>query len=139
MAIVFVSPREQENKFLKIILIALTVLAVVVVLLYLFLKFKNEIQGISSNATPGNANISIDFTVLDSPEVKNLEPFNDVTKEFSYTGTNKAGKIVKGSVFAKDQDTAQADLTSQGITTTNLQEATVGRNEPFTAYYPIKK
>lgn len=82
--------------------------------------------------------ILIDFALLDSDAVKNLEPFYHTGVVFSYTAKDKNGREVKGNITAVTQDEAKILLVGQGFVSPTVQAVPVGRNQPFSLYYQPK-
>lgn len=79
--------------------------------------------------------INLNFAVLDSPLVKNSVPMTKMQKEFYYIAqTNK--KVKKsGSIFADSIEDAKKIIEDAGLIVLNLEEAKIGRENPFLPFY----
>jgi hypothetical protein len=79
--------------------------------------------------------VDINMDVFSSSLFQSLVPFVEMQKQFSYKATDKNKKAKSGFVTATDYGEAQKVLTAQGLTVSELKEAAIGRDNPFTPYY----
>ena len=75
------------------------------------------------------------MTVFDADQFKNLLPFSDITMQFSYTAITKDNKTVSGFISAVSADDATKTLQNAGLAVTHMEQAEIGRNNPFIPYY----
>ncbi len=134
MAIVLISPRKRQ----KAVIWAIASLAVLMLLgasLFIFFPmFTNQINTIPDTGTYITPDIKLNFSIIDSNQVKNLTPFSIIETEFAYTAQDKNGKQVVGKISADDQESAKKSLEAIGLTVSNLQEINAGRSDPFVPY-----
>ncbi len=134
MAIVFISPKARERFFLRMVLLSV-VLVLATVSLVLFITFVLDgNQNSAVNQVGSQPNIAINMNIVNSDQVKNLNPFYDLQTEFSYVVADKNGKQTQGNISAATKEDAQALLQQSGYTIISLDEATVGRSDPFVSY-----
>ena len=130
MAIVFISPKKRK-KTLTLVLIGLVCFVLIIISLRIFLIKPRAIPpGIVF--TPPE--IEINFEILKSDLVKNLELFAGLKKEFSYQGETKEGEIQSGKILAVSQEEALKFLEEFGLSEIELTEMEVGRENPFLPY-----
>lgn len=79
--------------------------------------------------------VKINFDIIASPQLANLEKFESIQTEFDYTAEDQTGKKVNGKVSALNLESAKTNLEGQGLKVLTLQEFSIGRNEPFVPYY----
>ena len=131
MAVVFISPKQRQKAFLVGITVVL-MLFLVVISLGVFLAKPGDF---SPQLVFNKPKVSIDTSIFDSDQFKNLQPFTDMQKQYSYKATTKDGKPQIGFVSADTIDHARNTLEAQGLTVSELKEVEVGRDNPFTPYY----
>jgi len=131
MAVVFISPKQRQKMFLMAISVALV----------LFLALAT--LGISLSRPEGNQvpvvfnkpKVSIDFKILDSEEFKSLEPFSKMELQFFYQAADGKGGETQGYISAFSLAEAIKILENMNLTVLNIQEAQIGRDNPFAPYY----
>jgi hypothetical protein len=79
-------------------------------------------------------NVNVDLRILNSAALDNLESFNIMEIAFSYTVTDKIGKKINGTISAVSKEDAQKMLEASGYAVESIQEASVGRTNPFASY-----
>ena len=135
MAITFISPDKKQNTFRGIITLVL-VLVLFVMPFIVFTSFlSDEFESVFVEEVP-KPDISINFDIIDSEEVKNLESFSIIKIEFSYSALDKNNRKVVGKVLAIDKNDALSILQKTGLKNINLEEINAGKKEPFIPYYP---
>ena len=138
MAIVFIQSKKRQKVFLWSIITGLVLILFIIPLLIFYPLFVNESQNILEGGVLKPA-ININFSIIDSPQVKNLEPFLDIVTEFTYIAEDKNGKQVIGKISATGQDDAKILLQEMNLKILHLEESNTGRKEPFIPYYQSKK
>ena len=134
MAITFV-PRDKKKTLFRSII---TIFLVLILFITPFLIFSPLFTGQSKDIFIEEVNrpdIGIDFSIIDSDEVKNLETFLVPQIEFSYKALDKNNKQVTGRIFANDENDAKNNLSNSGFKNINLEEVNIGKKEPFVPYY----
>lgn len=135
MAIVF----KQSKKIQKILFWNITagmLLILFVISLVVFPPyFKSGPKIIFEGATP-KPDIRINFSIIDSERVRDLEPFSGIMTEFIYIVREKSGRQLSGKILAKNQEEAEILLIESGLEILNLEERTsLGKSQPFVPYY----
>ncbi len=130
MAIVFGAAKKKQKLFFWIIIVSFILVLMIISLITFFPIFKDESSGATSEKS-----LEINFNIIDSDQVKGLEPFSMEQKEFVYTAKNKYGRQIQGTVSAASQEDAKSNLEKTGLSILNLKEATVGKDQPFIPYY----
>lgn len=131
MAIVFVSPRKKQITFFTLIA-GFFVLAIIIIALIVF--FSKPVV-VSEDQVFKKPNISINFSVLDSDELKKLALLDPIQHNYIYSAVTEAGKSVEGKISAVSEDDAKTKLTEMKLSSIVLQKDPIGRKEPFDVYY----
>ena len=131
MAVVFISPKERQKMFFLAILILLVLFLVSVSLIVFLAKPEASTQSLVFN----KPKVSIDVSIFDSDQFKNLQPFTQMEIQYTYQATAKDGKQIEGFISAISKDEAQKMLIDSGLTVTDLKESQIGRDNPFTPYF----
>jgi hypothetical protein len=79
--------------------------------------------------------VSIDMSVFDSEQFKNLQEFSEMEMQYSYTAITRDNKQETGFISAVSTEEAKTILAGMGLTVTQIKEAEMGRDNPFTPYY----
>lgn len=137
MPIIFVSPKKIKRELVVRTALAFGLVLLFAVLAFLFVVFASS-PPVLSGAAGAVQNASVDLTVLDSAEIGNLEPFPKVKITFEYTATDEKNRSISGKILSYSKDEAQGLLEKDGFTVLSLEEATIGRDNPFDVYYPAK-
>lgn len=135
MAILFTSPKKRRRIFLWSITLLLILLLFMISLIIFPPQFRNELQSTVPEGVFDMLNTKINFNIMDSNQVKNLDPFEDVETEFTYIAQDKDGKQITGRISAVSKIKAESILEEMGFKVFSLQESDIGRNEPFIPYY----
>jgi len=134
MAIVFVSPKEKQKVFI-LIMGGVFLLFLVVIGLGVFLAKPKQVLTEEVFQAP---KIEINFDILKSDKVKDLEPLPTIENEYNYKAETKKGEKKTGRIAAWSQENAKQILTDLGFSNITLEIAKIGRENPFTPYYEIK-
>ena len=79
--------------------------------------------------------VNIDMSIFDLDQFKNLQSFPGMEIQYSYKAFTKKNKIETGFISAVSIDQAKTILEGMGLTVSELKEAEIGRDNPFTPYY----
>jgi hypothetical protein len=131
MAVVFISPKGRQRKFFLVIT-AIFLLFLAAVSFGVFLSKPKEVLPLMVFNKP---KVNINMKIFDSDQFKNLLPFAEMETQYSYKAVDKNNKPVTGFVSAASLDKARAILENMDLTVSELKEAGVGRENPFTPYY----
>lgn len=135
MAITFISPQKRQRViFGGISLLVLLVLAggSIVALLP---EIKNQLTVIPIEGNFKMPDIKVDFVLVDSDKVKNLEPFLDIQTEFVYVAKNQDGTEAGGTIVSSSKEEARKTLEGMmELTVISLEQANLGKSDPFIAY-----
>lgn len=80
--------------------------------------------------------VTINVSVFNLDQFKNLQPFSEIETQYSYSAT-KNNKPAKGFITAVSKDKAVETLEKMGFVILKIQEAEIGRDNPFTPYFDI--
>ncbi len=131
MAIVFISPKQKQRVFFTGIT-GIFAFLLLMIALFVFLAKPKEV---APDLVFNKPKININLDLLNSDQFKRLEPFSEMEMQFVYTGTTIKGKSAEGKISAVSIEEARAMLEQQGLTVSEIKEAEVGRENPFTPYY----
>jgi len=137
MAIVFVSPKDRQKVFILGIA-GLFFLILTIIGLRVFLAKPKKIVVEEILYAFHAPKIKINFDVLKSDKIKNLEFFPEIEKEFDYKAQTVKGESKSGRITALSQEKATQILTALGLSGVTLEEIKGGRSTPFRPYYEIK-
>ncbi len=131
MAVVFISPKQKQRTFF--------VGTTIVFLLFLAVVFAgvffSEPKESSFIPVFNKAKVSIDMSVFSSNQFKNLQPFTEMQRQYSYKAMTSANKIKTGIIFANSLEDAKKALEEAGLKVSEIEEVEVGRDNPFIPYY----
>jgi hypothetical protein len=133
VAVVFISPKSRQKMFLMGIVIMFLLFLLVV----FFGVFFSQPKEVSPALVFNKPKVSIDMSVFDSEQFKSLESFTEMETQYSYTAVTKDKKQESGFISAVSEDEARTILTAMGLTVTNIKEAEIGRDNPFSPYYEM--
>lgn len=133
MAIVFVSPKQRQKMFF----LGITILFLLLISVVGTVVFFSKPAPTSTETIFKKPNIKIDFTVLDSEQIKESSLMSRIQKEFTYSGITAKGSQESGNIFATTMEEATKTLETKKLTNVSLEEVLVGRENPFTPYYSI--
>ena len=134
MAIVFISPKEKQKVFILGISGLFFLVLVLIGLMVFLAKPKKAMVDQIFNAPE----IEINFDILSSNVIKNLELLPVIKKEFSYTAQTSKKRAKSGVIIASSQEEATQTLITLGLSDIVLKEIGGGRDNPFTPYYGVK-
>lgn len=78
--------------------------------------------------------IDINLQVLESEQVKNLKPVMQMDLQFKYTAISDKGANISGIITAVSKEEAQKILLGMKLSIASLEEAKLGRENPFTPF-----
>jgi hypothetical protein len=133
MAVVFISPKQRQKMFF-IVITAVFLVFLVVVFLGVFLVQPKEV---SPTLVFNKPKVNVDMKIFDSDQFKNLQPFSEMQIQYSYKAITKDNKTEAGFISAVSIDQARTLLQSRYTDITEIKEAEIGRDNPFTAYYQV--
>lgn len=133
MAIVFVSPKQRQKMFFLGITI-LFLLFLLAVGLFVFLSPPKTYEPESVFIKP---DIKVNFEILDSIEVRDRAIMGRIGREFYYVMKTLDGEEITGNIFAESFEKAEEVLKESGLILVSLEEAEVGRENPFAPYYTV--
>ena len=134
MAIVLISPKKRQRTFFWGLISLATVVLIAVASFIFVPSLKNITIKIPDSQTYVTPDIKLNLSIIDSQQVKNLQLFEDIETEFSYTAQDNNGKQAVGKISAMDKDAARKSLEQMGFTIVSLQETNAGRSDPFVPY-----
>lgn len=133
MAVVFISPKQRQKMFFTGITAAFLLLILIVSLSVFFAKPKDISPALVFNAPK----VDINMDVFSSDQFKNLQPFGDMEIQYVYKAVNEENEQETGMIMAVSLEKAKDILEGIGLRVTELKEADIGRENPFTPYYQI--
>ena len=119
--------------FMGASLVLLCVL-VFVALVILLPELKNSLDTLPTGRVFAMPDIKINFSTLDSDQIKSLELFKNTETEFTYVAEDGLGKQVTDKISAPTKEDAQKILEELGLKVLSMGEANIGRRQPFTPY-----
>lgn len=132
MAIFFPSPQKRQRIFARVINVTL----VAGLFLFSLLIFPPQLNYRDQrNEGSFDQQLSINFNVVDSERVKNLELFDEIPNAFDFTAQESNGREITGQISAVNTEEARAVLEDTGLSVLEIKESGIGRNQPFTPYY----
>lgn len=131
MAVVFISPKQRQRMFFMGIAV-IFLLFLLVVSLGVFLSKPNEVL---PELVFNKPKVNINMDVFDSEQFKNLQPFIEMKTQYSYKARTRNNKLQSGFISAVSIEQAKDILEGMGLTVLELEEAEIGRENPFTPYY----
>jgi hypothetical protein len=141
MAIVFVSPKKKQILFFSLIA-GFFLLLLLTIILFVFLMKPEPIPAEKVFKKP---NINIDFSILDSEQLKNLNQLDPIEYVFTYNAMSELGKTVSGRITAVSDVAAIKKLEEIKLSSIEVKRESLGRENPFNIYYqqvvvpPVKK
>lgn len=100
-----------------------------------FVVFLAQPKAVAPELVFNRPKVNIDMAVFDSDQFKNLQAFTQMETQYSYTAVTKNNKQQTGFISAVSADQARAILIGMGLAVTDLKEAEIGRDNPFSPYY----
>jgi predicted tellurium resistance membrane protein TerC len=131
MAVVFISPKQRQKVFF-VGITAVFLLFLLVISLGVFLSKPKEDSYVLVFNKP---KVSIDMSVFDSEQFKNLQLFPEMEIQYSYKALDKNNQPTAGFISATSQDGAVASLKAAGLSVSDIRETGIGRDNPFIPYY----
>lgn len=131
MAVVFISPRQRQKVFFT----GITIAFLLFLLIVFFGVFTAKPESISSTLVLNKPKVSIDMSIFDSDQFKNLQPFAEMETMYSYKALNRKRKPEAGFLSAVSRESAEAILQGRGLVISELKEVEIGRDNPFVPYY----
>lgn len=115
--------------------IGITTIFVLFLIIITFWVFLSRPQPPAPELVFNKPKVNIDLKILDSDQFKSLVPFPQMPIQFSYTAISQTGKTVEGLITATSIEEATMLLKETGLDVGSIEEANVGRENPFTPYY----
>jgi uncharacterized SAM-binding protein YcdF (DUF218 family) len=131
MAIVFVSPKKKQILFFSLI-VGFFLILLFTVILFVFLM---KPEAIPQEKVFKKPNINIDFSILDSQQLKNLNQLDPIEYVFTYKAMSEEGSAVSGRITAVSEASAIAKLEQINLSSIELKKESLGRENPFNIYY----
>ena len=111
------------------------ILAVIAISFITFLpEIKDKFIAPAPPEISGIPEVKINFKVIDSEQVKDLEPFNDLQLEFNYAAKDSNGLEIIGVILSKSKESALLSLQNDGFEVVFIEQTNIGRLEPFIPY-----
>jgi hypothetical protein len=133
MAVVFISPKERQKMFI-IGITSVVGLFLIVVASIIF--FAQPSKSVSNELVFNKPKVKINFDVFESEQFKALESFEKMKIQFSYTAS-RDGKTKEGYTSAVSIEEAKSMLEELGYSVSRIEEAEIGRDNPFESYEKI--
>jgi hypothetical protein len=133
MAVVFISPKKKQRVFF----IGITATFLLVLVSITFFVFMSQPQQVAQELGFNKRKVNINFNALDSDQFKELLPFNEMQRQFTYTAENENGDVESGFISAISIEEARKILESIDLIIQDIKEAEIGRENPFTPYYQL--
>lgn len=130
MAIVFISPKKRQ----KIVVSSIIGSVLLILIVIAFWVFLAKPRSISPAAVFHAPKIEINFEILDSEKIKNLQVFEGVKKEFTYQGEKGDGTQQTGKVLAASIKEAEEIVKKLNLSKIVIKEPEIGRENPFAPY-----
>ena len=131
MAVVFISPKQRQRMFIM----GITVIFLLFLLVIFAGVFFSKPKTVSSTLVFNKPKVTIDMKIFDSDQFKDLQPFTQMQIQYSYRASDKNGKQQNGFITASSLQEARAMLVAMDLSVSELKEAEIGRDNPFTPYY----
>lgn len=129
MAVVFISPKQKQRMFLIGIISAVALFLIIIASIIFFSQPKE----IPLEMVFNRPKINIDFSVFDSEEFKDLEPFIEMEVQFLYIA-EKDGEEMEGYISSTSLEEAKKTLEDSGYEVRKIEESKIGRDNPFENY-----
>ena len=127
MAIVFISPK-QSRKTLIYIIIGAFALGLIIFGIFIFVVRPSLVPVEQVFTVP---KIEIDFELLASEKVRELQLFEGVKYEFTYRARTKEGEAEAGRITAVSKEAAISALEELGLLQIEVEEIPLGRDNFF--------
>lgn len=130
MAIIFIAQKKKQKAaaiMTTAVLVVVLLLTPLVILSPLFSLAPQEVVPQRNFPT----SVYIDFSVINSQKINQLEPFLKIEKTFSYTLEDQSKKPLNGVISAFDLNGAIVLLQARGLKILSIQEVLPGNSEPF--------
>ena len=131
MAVVFISPKQRQKMFFTIITVIFLLFLIVIFLGVFLSKPKEVLPILIFNKTK----IIVNTNIFDSDQFKNLQPFMQMEKQYSYKATTKNEQLKEGFISATSSEQAEILLEDMGLDVSEIKELQIGRENPFVPYY----
>lgn len=134
MAVVFISPKQRQKMFFLGITVVF-LLFISIISISVFLSSPKEVSPVLVFNKP---KVSINMSVFESDQFKNLVPFAEMQTQYSYKATGKDRRQKTGFIAASSVEDARKALSAMGLSNITIDEAKIGRDNPFSPYYGYK-
>lgn len=130
MAVVFISPKQRQKTFF----LGIAAIFVLFLIGFAFTVFFSQPERVAPELVFHKPKISIDMRIFDSEQFLNLQPFSEMKIQFAYEASTKENGRITGFVSAVSIDEARKILTEAGMNVVKLEQAKIGRENPFIPY-----
>jgi predicted tellurium resistance membrane protein TerC len=131
MAVVFISPKQRQ----KVFFMGITIIFLLFLIAVAFVVFLSKPKEVPQTLVFNKPKVSINLKVFESDQFKNLQPFEEMQMQFSYSAVTKQKKEVTGFISAVSESDARKILEGMDLRVLSIEEAEIGRENPFTPYY----
>lgn len=129
MAVVFISPKQRQRMFFLGISAVVGFILLAVALLILFSQPKEVVPDLVFN----KPKVNINFEIFNSSQFKGLQPFAEMEIQFYYKA-RKDNEEIDGYIASISIEEARKTLEDLGYLITQLEQAEIGRDNPFKSY-----
>lgn len=133
MAIVFISPKKRQMLFISLIA-GFFILVLGGIGLDVYLTKPQAAKTEEYFVSPA---IKINWDVLKSDQLTNLEPMPEIQQDFQFSAKTSKGLTKTGIISAGSQDEATQILKGLNLLSITLSELKPGRANPFVPYYQV--
>ena len=134
MAVVFISPKKRQKVFFMGIVIGFSLF----VLFFSLAVFLAQPKKVAQELVFNKPKITIDTTIFDSEQFKDLAFFEEIENQYQYTVyTDSINKTTTAFITGTSKEQVQLTLEEMGYTVVEIKETGTGRNNPFTPYYDV--
>ncbi|MEI7424790.1 MAG: hypothetical protein WCK10_01580 [Candidatus Staskawiczbacteria bacterium] len=131
MAVVFISPIQRQKMFF----LGITIMFILFLAVISFGVFLSKPDETSVVLVFNKPKVNVNLDIFTSEQFKGLQEFTEMKIRFEYTVLTKDNREKTGFISATSIKEAEIELQGQGYIVIDLQEAKIGRINPFTPYY----
>ena len=127
MAVVFISPKKKQRRFLMGVGASFLIL----ILIVFFFAFARKPSPAELNITFNKPKVTMNFGIFNTDEFNRLEMFESIPFQFFYIAQDSEEQEVNGIISAESKEEARTALETAGLTVVDLQDVEFGRDNPF--------
>jgi len=131
MAVVFISPKQRQKMFF----LGITAAFLLVIIIISLMVFLSEPKEVAPALVFNKPKVNINMDVFGEEQFKSLVPFSEMHTQYSYKAASEDGEEQAGFISAVSLEEARSMLEDIGLRVIELEEADIGRENPFTPYY----